>query len=170
MRPKPHSKALRQGRSSQPGFRYFITFKVKPVSASLITSDYFNSRSKTVDSMESESQINETSFTIMPDHIHMIFRPGSLLSLSQVISKTKQLSRSGCPLPSLHWQSGYYDHKLRNEEGECPILHYMYMNPYQGKRISSNEKWPYFRCYPKTWSWLKTTLDRDCPYPEWIAK
>lgn len=119
--------------------------------------------------MEADDTISHTSYTLMPDHVHAIFHLGERLTLARTIarlkSKTKQLTQTDRP----DWQSGYYDHKLRNEEERYPILHYIYMNPYKAKLTATSEIWPYTQIHTEDWKWFQPLLNKDCPYPDWLV-
>jgi len=90
MKRPPHSKDLRKGRHSEPGARYFITFNTESPSISLTTHPYFDALQQLFLEMEAEKQVSEISYSVMPDHIHILFRLGETLTLSQVVGKLKQ--------------------------------------------------------------------------------
>lgn len=170
MKLPPHSKDLRKGRYSEVNARYFITFKTRAPSKALTCQRYYHSFQKLVSQIAGEGQISEASYTIMPDHVHMLLRLGATLSLSQVVGKLKQLTRKSSGLDPLNWQVGYHDHKLRNDGELHPIVHYMYMNPYRAQLQKTGETWPFTHIYPNTWKWFQPLLQKDCPYPSWLAE
>ena len=130
IQPKKGHKALRLGRSSEPGFRYFITICGKD-KGSLLTNETFASAIQiSFQKAENDKVFEITSYTIMPDHIHLVFRLGSKLSLGKAISRIKSEVSRNLETNSSLWQKGFYDHKLRNDGELYPILHYIFMNPH----------------------------------------
>lgn len=168
MKRLPHSKDLRKGRHSEPNARYFVTFNTEPPSLLLATSLYSDALDRVVSQMEADQQISETSYTVMPDHVHVLFRLGEALTLSQVVGKLKQQSRKSSGLSPVNWQNGYHDHRLRNDSEQHPTLHYIYMNPYRARLMKDVSTWPHSRINANAWKWFEPLLDKDCPYPEWL--
>ncbi|MDQ8200924.1 transposase [Pelagicoccus enzymogenes] len=169
MQRPPHAKDLRKGRYSEPNARYFVTFNTVAPTPSISEVSYFQSLSTAVFEMESAKQLSEASFTVMPDHVHLLFRLGSTLTLSQAIAKLKQRSRGSARVNPLHWQNGFHDHKLRNDSELHPILHYMYLNPYRARLLDQGSIWHYVHVEPSAWNWIQPLLLKDCPYPEWLT-
>ena len=118
--------------------------------------------------MEETDQVSEISYTVMPDHIHTLFRLGEKLTLPQVVGKLKQQSRKKSALAPLNWLDGYHDHKLRVDSEQYPTLHYLYMNPYRAKLLEAKSSWPYTHIDSEAWKWFQPLLDKDCPYPDWL--
>ncbi len=140
MEPKPTRKKNRlEGFDySLPG-RYFITFCTKDRKASLGTIPY-------VDDLESahivlsiigkltEAAILSVSsayptvsvekYTIMPDHVHLMLRlnEGSP-DISRVINQTKR--KASASAGQSLWQTGFYDHVIRNESDFLETVQYM---------------------------------------------
>ncbi len=168
MKHPPRSNALRKGRHSEPNARYFVTFNTESPSLSLATAEYFEALKGLILEMVATKQVSEISYTVMPDHIHTLFRLGKTLKLSQVVGKLKQQSRKSSRLNPLNWQNGYHDHKIREDSELQPTLHYLYLNPYRAKLLDNNFTWPYTHIDPDAWKWLQPLLDKECPYPEWL--
>ncbi len=166
----PHSKDLRKGRYSEPNTRYFVTFNTKPPSLSLANPAYFQAVQHVIREMDESQQIAAVSYTVMPDHVHIVFQLGISLSLPQVIGKLKQLSRKKSAPAPIHWQPSFHDHKLRTDTELHPILHYIYLNPYRAKLITTDQTYPYTHIAPSHWTWFQPLLKQNCPYPEWLAE
>ena len=170
MKRPPHSKNLRKGRHSEPNVRYFVTFNTRPPSLSLATSSYFDAFHRVVSQMEADQQLSETSYTVMPDHVHLQLRLGEALTLSQAVGKLKHQSRKRSGFNPLNWQPGFHDHKLRTNEELHPILHYIHLNPYRADLLAYDSTWPYTHIDADAWKWFQSLLDKDCPYPEWLTE
>lgn len=168
-KPPAHQHSLRRGRHSQTNSRYFVTFCAQPTSPDLASPTTHQAFQETVNAMEADETISHTSYTLMPDHAHLLFLLGKRLSLARTIARLKSKTRQLTPTEPPIWQSGYYDHKLRNEEEAYPILHYIYMNPYKAKLISPSETWPHTHIHTRDWKWFQPLLNADCPYPEWLT-
>ncbi len=166
----PHSKALRKGRHSEPNARYFITFNTKTPSSSLASATTFAALSSTLEKLEHEKILEPTAYTLMPDHVHLLIRLGSKLDLGKTISRMKfEFRKKSAPAP-IHWQSSFHDHKLRTDAELHPILHYIYLNPYRAKLITTDQPYPYTHIAPSHWTWFQPLLKQNCPYPEWLAE
>ncbi|MBK1880666.1 REP-associated tyrosine transposase [Pelagicoccus mobilis] len=170
MKRPPHSKDLRKGRHSEPNARYFVTFKAKPPSSSLCEPETHRAFKLTIEELERDNVFEMIAHVLMPDHVHILFRLGEILDLGKSISRLKFQFRKTSEPAKTYWQSGYYDHKLRNDSELHPILHYIYMNPYRAKLTEINTTWPYLYFRAKEWQWFEPLLDKDCPYPEWLDR
>lgn len=164
-----HQHALRRGRFSQTNARYFVTFCTQPNTPHLTSPTTHEAFQATLNAMEADGTISQASYCLMPDHAHILFHLGERLPLAQAIARLKSKTKQLTPTQPLIWQSGYYDHKLRNAEDLHPILHYLYMNTYQAQVINTTETWPYTHIHETDWSWFAPLLNADCPYPEWLT-
>jgi len=109
------------------------------------------------------------SFTLMPEHRHILLRLGE----NGILEKTVRLFKGRLsPIlrgHNLHWQKGgFYDHKLRpNDSLEAVCRVYLYESLSQATE-NSDLKWPYFYCCPADWAWGKNRTNKELPYPEWL--
>ena len=80
---------------------------------------------------------------VMPDHLHALLAVPEGLRLEKVISawKSYQTKRLG-----IQWQSGFFDHRLRDDESLEAKARYIRMNPVRAGLVARPEKWPH------TWS------------------
>ena len=100
---------------------------------------------------------------IMSDHIHFIIKLKNdqlTSAIQEFKSKTairinRLLARKG-PV----WQSGFFDHKFRDDDDLAPILLYMWNNP--------NPPGRNFRCNRSDWLWFKSMVTQDMDYPGWL--
>ena len=85
---------------------------------------------------------------LMPDHLHGLvsFPPES--SMKTVVASWKGYLAKTC---GISWQSGFFDHRIRNEESLEEKQHYIRMNPVRSGLCSDSENWPHVLAYhPQT--------------------
>ena len=75
---------------------------------------------------------------VMPDHVHLIATFLRDPGIRAVISAWKgyHARRDG-----IKWQSGFFEHRLRNEDEFREKAHYVRMNPVRAMLIDSPELW-----------------------------
>jgi REP element-mobilizing transposase RayT len=81
---------------------------------------------------------------LMPDHLHLLARPGR--SLGDVIRMlktytTRQVKELG--RPGKLWQDDYYDHIVRKHEDAAGIAQYILQNPVRKGLVDSAEGYPW---------------------------
>ena len=160
--------ALRKGRISAAGLFYFVTICLVKNGNGLDSTDLFEVSLATLLEKEEDGKIELVAVVHMPDHLHLLFRLESDLSLGDFIrlykgKMTPLLRRNG-----LKWQRGYYDRWLREPDPIGVVLRYMLMNPYRKNLLAGNETWPFWFCTKEAKKWM--SLDKDVPYPEWLNR
>ena len=80
-------------------------------------------------------------FLLMPDHLHALigFQPDRE-SLSNVIRSFKRITTKTAPV---HWQRGFFDHRLRNDESMSQKADYIVHNPVRAGLSESPGYWKY---------------------------
>jgi REP element-mobilizing transposase RayT len=141
-----HAKELRKGRISQAGAIYSVT--TITFEREKIFNDFKSARLLIQTLRQSElDQYSETiGFVVMPDHLHWLFKLNQSMKLSALMMRIKGrsarhinlLRQSNKPI----WQSGYYDHCLRNDEDLLKHMRYIVANPLRAGLVST------LRCYP----------------------
>jgi len=95
------------------------------------------------------------TFCIMPNHVHLVFRPlaktdGSYHSLSAIMHSLKGytahqanqvLGRTGA-----FWQHENYDHVVRSEDEWHRIVTYLLSNPVKAGLVDRAEDWKWCHC------------------------
>ena len=80
-------------------------------------------------------------YCLMPDHFHIILRPGKRFNLSFVIKMIKgSFARKVNKLNETHghlWQRRFYDELIRNESQFTNQLNYMHYNPVSAGLVQS---------------------------------
>ncbi len=93
-----------------------------------------------------EHDVKVGRFVIMPDHVHLFvwIPPSATLgawvkALKSVVGKT--LMERDVPKP--HWQDGFFDHVLRQQESYDAKWEYVKLNPVRGGLVEKPEDWPW---------------------------
>ncbi len=168
-RPVRKTNQLTKARVSVPHGRYFVTCcAVRPTNA-LTTPEVAEKILSAWHELESCHDIQLMTGTIMPDHVHMLFKLGDRLGIGQVIGKLKSITKPALLAGHTSWQSNYFEHRLRPDEGASAYARYIFLNPYRAGFISHRDGWPY---------WVKNdqcdfdfmTMLRDGRFPpeEWL--
>jgi putative transposase len=113
-----------------------------------------------------ESARNKLSFdlfawVVLPEHFHFIINPDKS-NISEILKKIKQIFganfRKKHGLHSGHvWQSGFYDHIIRNEEDLEKHINYIHLNPVKHGLVSNPFDYPHSSItkfkdfYPPNW-------------------
>ncbi len=172
MTPLPPAKgyrALREGRHSEAGGFYFLTFcsldRLKGLSNAAIASAIIAE----IDAMQADEAWTLHCGTIMPDHVHLLIELGQPLSLGKTIARLKAKTAANLRDRGLNWQPGYFDHRLRPREERLPYCHYTHLNPYRADLLRIEEKWPWFICSPTNQKWFVPMLNQELPEPTWLT-
>jgi putative transposase len=147
---KGKQRNLREGRRSIAGVFYSITFSTLNREPILAREDVFEAVLSSLRFREGLGSIRVCCLLVMPDHLHMIVRLGSVESLSEFVKSMKTqtarmindlLERTG----SL-WQKGYYDRAVREESALNAMVRHIRENPVRaGLTLTADE-------YPHWWS------------------
>ena len=162
-------RALRQGRYSQGGGEYFVTFCSADRQTGLTADSIAASILSEIGLMEAEHIWTVRCAVIMPDHIHLLIQLGEKLSLGRTIARLKSKSTKQLKPAGLHWQEGYFEHHMRPNEERLPVFHYIYLNPYRAKLLPEEKTWPWFVCGPEDQAWFSSYLNQGLPEPTWLA-
>ena len=85
---------------------------------------------------------------VMPDHVHLIFKPLKAFSLSRIMKGIKGVSarlvnksrNSRGPL----WQDESYDRIMRNVDELYQKIGYMYYNPVRAELVENPDEYPFW--------------------------
>ena len=95
-------------------------------------------------------QMRVYGYVVMPEHVHlrlsepdgkMLSKAVQLLKSKVSIQARKQGKRVAGGLP--FWQTRYYDHNVRNNEGFVTQLRYIHRNPVKRGLCPVPEEWPW---------------------------
>lgn len=95
---------------------------------------------------------------LMPDHVHALMAVPIGASLPDVVRMWKGYQAKS---HDIVWQTGFFDHRLRNGESEQEKTDYILMNPVRAGLVGTPEDWPYF--WPKGYAEF-TARPEDSPY------
>lgn len=103
-------------------------------------------------------------YCVMPNHLHFIMvllRHWELGALMQSFGSftgheiNRRLGRHGTV-----WDSGYYDHAIRDEAEFETRLAYLHDNPVRAELVEHAEDWPFSTAHPRLapdidWAWWR---------------
>lgn len=137
----PHARDLRKGRYSELGRAYHVTATTlgrRPVFA-----DFYSARVliQCLRASDSQRRSETLAFVAMPDHLHWLFvlRQGSL---AEVVGAVKSVSAHR--LGGRIWQTGYYDHALREDEDVRRVARYLISNPVRAGLVDRVRDYPHW--------------------------
>jgi putative transposase len=92
-------------------------------------------------------QFDVSAYCFMPNHVHILFEATSAHSdLRRLMNAWKQNTdyaykrATGCRL----WQSGYYDHVLRQDEDRLRVMAYLLGNPIRAGLVTDFCDYPFW--------------------------
>jgi putative transposase len=165
---KPGYAALRQNRYSVPGAEYFLTLNTLFRKEGLCSPESLAKVSAERQKLESLSFWHVRCAVVMPDHMHLLVELGAKKSVQEVVRLFKGRLSSTLRLAGLHWQDGYYEHRMRQNEKRLPVFIYIFLNPYKAKLIAATKAWAGYYCDSTDWAWFSQFTDNELPMPEWL--
>lgn len=169
-KPDRGSSHLRTGRVTLPGADYLITICTQERCHGLAQPNMLAVLQAELMAMQSEQVLQVRAFTLMPDHLHLLFTLGEKLELSRAVARLKSKLTSCLKLSALGWQAGFHDPRLRAEESLEPYFRYLYLNPYQARLIEPGSIWPYTWFRPEDWKWFESLTDDGKVLPQWLSE
>ena len=79
-------------------------------------------------------------FLLMPDHIHMLASFGREHDMNAVIKSWKSYTARNA---GIHWQDGFFEHRLRATESVEEKAEYILLNPVRVGLVGIEPAWPY---------------------------
>lgn len=142
--PARRTHLLRRGRVSLAHARYVVTLRYRPRTAHLFSS-LADAIAEAISKLERDGDWRMQTFTIMPDHLHLLFELMGRLPLSRCVAKFKGLvSRS----LQLRLPANHFEHRRRPDETANPYAFYIFLNPSRSALLPRNSVWPYGRRMP----------------------
>jgi putative transposase len=141
MNPDQGYSALKKGRVSLPNHAYHIVFSTKDRRHVFTNLSVCRSFIKLLVEDERRKQTRTLAYVVMPDHIHwlMFFETGTL---SSAVKRIKSLS-SRC-IEGLQWNTGFYDHLIRDDENLRNTARYIVANPLRAGLVDSVRDYGYW--------------------------
>jgi REP element-mobilizing transposase RayT len=172
---------LRTGRISASGLVYFVTTCIEGRRALLSEENHQQIVHESLGFCETAGWITWYCYTIMPDHLHLLFQLHEVKTLSQFMDSMEKwtsrrineaLRRSPLQrainqgsrnralesLPtgaSTVWQDGFFDHRIRSQRDFDETVVYIFLNPVEDGLISDPWQWPGWRAKPEIEQWLR---------------
>ena len=126
------------------GSRYFITICCKERGPNTLA------RPGIADSLLHSIRIREDSkewyvfcMVIMPDHLHLIAGFNKMPGIKHTIQTFKRYHARN---EGVVWQSGFFEHRLRNDAEFTEKFHYVLFNPVRKQLVNDAREWPYKFC------------------------
>ena len=141
---------LRKGRYSVPGSEYFITTVV--ANRQKIFTDLTLARDFILLLRELEKPLHcrWRAWVLMPDHFHGLVRLDGQTHLAHIMriikGKSARLINQRLDRNRPLWQSGFYDHALREEEDRLGIARYIVANPLRAGLTNAIGAYPHWDC------------------------
>ena len=138
---KFHGRDLRKGRISEDGRIYHITtttYQRIPIFMQLSTARMV------INALRREAENNHAdtlAFVVMPDHLHWLMQLQSG-DISDVVARIKSVTAH--LIGGKVWQSGFYDHAIRNEEDVVAVARYIVANPLRAGLVKRVEDYPHW--------------------------
>jgi putative transposase len=119
-------------------YTYFVTNVTYERQRILL--DHTESLKQSIDKVKSETSFDLVAWVILPEHFHIIVRPGTInisllmrrIKLSFSAKYRKLLKMSSGQL----WQNRFYDHVIRNQDDMNKHLDYIHFNPVKHGLVS----------------------------------
>jgi len=145
----PHQKDLRIGRYSEPYGLYYVTKCIK-VGTELPTRQRDDIVRSLMDFREMRLLYLQ-AFVVMSDHWHGLFCLGDAKPLSIVIKEICRRAAYAAKQQNdpIHWQQGFYDHKVRGSESVVDIVQYIENNPVRKGVVESPNEWRWSSAHPR---------------------
>ena len=121
------------------------------------------------------------SWSVMPNHVHVLFTPKSQLGGSKIDSLLIPILHSWKSFTSTRanrilgrqgrfWQEEYYDSLVRSDRQFAFYVHYILENPVKAGLCKQWQEWPWSGCSDEIRSWLSEIeaggQDARAPSPE----
>jgi len=101
-----------------------------------------------IEDQASAGHCNNHAWVVMPDHVHWLLSILEFRPLAQVVAGCKAIStrrfRTAGLITTSPWQSGYYEHRLRDDEDLLAQARYLIANPLRAKLVSSLADYPWW--------------------------
>ena len=171
MLPTRRTHHLHPGRWSSEQARYFVTICTAQRQPGLTHPALAPILHQAWDALAENGDVAILCRTIMPDHLHLLFRLGPRLSVGQVVGKFKTGVWSAMQARGLAWQRDFYEHRLRPEDAQEGVGWYIFLNPYRKSLAGLDESWPWWRLdEPTAFVFPSQLRPGGCPPPEWLGQ
>ncbi|RRS10499.1 hypothetical protein EAG18_00230 [Pseudoalteromonas sp. J010] len=144
----PHSCRLRKGRVSSAGQYYAITICCKNKAAIFNNLAVNQVVIREIYHLEQDNIIKLIAYTLMPDHLHLLFQLKDVCSLSDTIKSLK--GKIATKLRTMNvrqlWQKGFYDTCILHNTMLKNQARYIVANPLRAGLAKQIGDYPYWNC------------------------
>jgi REP element-mobilizing transposase RayT len=143
----PGHSSLRQGRHSQPGGIYLVTFATAARRPLFADFDVACAASRTFEPSAMAGSAALLCWVLMPDHFHGLLRLDGGRSLSQAVQRLKSGSSRACTRAGTGphvWARAFHDHALRRDEDVLGIARYIIGNPIRAGMVARANEYPFW--------------------------
>jgi len=158
--------ALRKGRVSIAGARYFVT---------VVTSDRqhglnrYELWSKFLE-LAARDAADVWAAVFLPDHLHVFFVLPEDDTVGRVMRSLKGPLTPLMRDAGLRWQKNFFEHRLRSNEMSEPYMRYMFCNPYRAGYLNCDKKWPFWAITSPQAKWFVEKFPKQLPEAEWLSE
>jgi REP element-mobilizing transposase RayT len=168
--PTRRTAALRRGRISSAGARYFLTFCTRNREPKLTAPVTGAALAGILARLEKDGDWELMAQTIMPDHMHILAILSGRLTVGQAVGKFKALTKPALKVARAAWQENFFEHRLRPEEAAGPYLRYIFLNPYRAQLIQRLGVWPFWRkSQTHEFDFSDSLIEDRFPPEEWLT-
>lgn len=139
--PQRATERLHLGRVSSPGAIYFVTFVTAERTAWLGTESARAAMIATLRDWHTESDGEILIATVMPDHVHVLFKLGRRLDVGRCVSRWKSRARKAESYSGA-WLRDFWEHQVRDGESTEDYALYIFLNPYRARLLPCDATWP----------------------------
>jgi len=144
---KPGHRALRAGRTSQPGGIYLVTFVTRGRQPLFRDFPLACAACATFVSSADRESATLLAWVLMPDHFHGLIRLDGNRPLPRVVQRMKSVASRACRTrhPDMAiWARAFHDHALREDEDLCHAARYLVANPVRAGLVEHVHDYPFW--------------------------
>ncbi len=139
---------LLKHRQLEPGLCFHVCFCTKYRSALLRSSEAARILMEVIHELGTTGKCTNHAWVLMPDHIHWLLTVADDRTIPQIVSAckaiaTRRLGRAGIVSAS-PWQTGYYEHLVRQDEDLRIQARYLVANPLRAGLVSKLADYPWW--------------------------
>jgi len=106
--------------------------------------------------------------TVMPDHVHVLFKLGSRLDVGRCVSRWKTVGRRTSDYLG-GWQRDFWERRVRDDESPEDYALYILLNPYRAGLAKRGEAWAgWWAPTPARFRFSTMLGPQGVPPEEWI--
>jgi REP element-mobilizing transposase RayT len=121
---------------------WFVTFNTHR-HAKLLATSAVHARFRDFTIAAAQRQIIVGRYVLMPDHAHLFVTGSQKFDLKAWVRILKLSLSQAIPSERPHWQEGFFDHLVRQDESYSAKWAYVRQNPVRAGLVSEPEAWPY---------------------------